>query len=183
VVVPGVQPGPLANPPPVSTGPLPMRSAAALGGVLATGDPVPQVDRADAVVIDLALTGLVPEEPVGPEEDDPAASGRLAEVRGPGGFPLLASSLSPSLAAPPADSPWAAVPRSPEANIPPPSVRPAPAASSTRPAARSHPSAGSGLTFALSLVFGLVLPDLADALRRDEPPRDRARRDGGDDEE
>jgi hypothetical protein len=171
VVVPGAQPGPLANPPPVSTGPLPMRSAAALGGVLATGDPVPQVDRADAVVIDLALTGLIPEEPVGPEEEGPAASsGRLAEVRGPGGFPLLASAPSRSLAAPPTDAPWAALPRSPEANRPPPAGRPAPAVSSTGPAARSHRSAGSGLTFALSLVFGLVLPDLADAFRRDPPP-------------
>jgi hypothetical protein len=156
----------------VSTGPLPARSAAPLGGVLADGDPVPQIDRRDAAAIDLELIGLSPREPDEPAvaladaaaEDATKPQGRLAPVRGPGGFPLLAS--APSVATPAADS-----------------TAPATAASSSRPHSRSRPSVGSGLTFALTLVFGLMLPDLAAAFQLAERPRTRFRLGSRDDVE
>jgi hypothetical protein len=92
----------------VATGPLPSRTAAPLGGVLASGDPVPLVDHRDAAVIDLALLDLVGVRHTSPVEeavpsfvDEQASSRRDAEDvglalagRGLGGLPLLGSSLT-----------------------------------------------------------------------------------------
>ena len=65
LVVSSASPGqqPLSSPV-VATGPLPERAGAPLGGVLAEGDPVPQIDRHDPALIDLALIGLPEPEPL-----------------------------------------------------------------------------------------------------------------------
>ncbi|HMB08305.1 MAG TPA: hypothetical protein VKP69_31810, partial [Isosphaeraceae bacterium] len=173
----------------VSTGPLPARSAAPLGGVLAVGDPVPLINRRDAAAIDLELIGLSPREPDAPavaladtaEEDATGPQGRLTPVLGPGGFPLLASAPTRSLAAAPAALPWASAPQGSAATPVADLSVPARAASSSRPHSRSRSSVGSGLTFALTLVFGLMLPDLAVAFQLAEPPRTRFRLGGRDD--
>jgi hypothetical protein len=155
------------------TGPLPARSAAPLGGVLATGDPVPQVDRRDAVAVDLELIGVPSGEPAAladaGEAIDPAV--RLTTVRGPGGFPLLASAQKRPAAAALVALPWAARPVLPEAKLEAENpLLPLPTALRDNPEVRTRPSAGAGLTLALSLVFGPELPNLAAAFRRDEPP-------------
>jgi hypothetical protein len=166
---------------PVPTGPLPSRSAAPLGGVLGDGDPVPEVDRRDAVAIDLELIGIPTDELLAldvPPAEVVDGGGRLAEVRGSGGFPLLASGpVSPPL------RPLAKLPTLPrrwaspsvvsfEPNPGPPrleAIEAEPSRSSSLSA-----SAGTDLTFAVSLVFGLLLPDLADAFEREDPPQDHA---------
>jgi hypothetical protein len=168
---------------PVPTGPLPSRSAAPLGGVLGDGDPVPEVDRRDAVAIDLELIGL-PTDALPALDVPPAvvaeAAGRLAEVRGSGGFPLLASGpvappLRPLAKLPALPRRWAAPSVvSAEPNPEPPRLEENEAEPSS-PSSNStslRSSIGTGLTVALSLVFGLLLPDLAYAFERDEPPRD-----------
>ena len=87
-------------PAPAATGPLPTRSATPLGGVLADGDPIPQIDRLEAAKVDLDL--IVPSQPGGErvaradgivDEPQDGPEGPLVAVRGPGGFPLLASGL------------------------------------------------------------------------------------------
>jgi hypothetical protein len=171
---------------PVPTGPLPTRSAAPLGGVLGDGDPVPKVDRRDAVAIDLELIGLSNDELLaadGPPADAAEASGRLAELRGPGGFPLLASGsvalpLKPLAKLPALPRRWASpsVVTSDSTPTPTPTPAPTPPFEEVEAEPPSDPSLrtsiGTGLTVALTLVFGLLLPDLADAFERDEPPRD-----------
>jgi hypothetical protein len=165
---------------PVPTGPLPSRSAAPLGGVLGDGDPVPEVDRRDAVAIDLELIDLPTDELLAldvPPAEAAEATGRLAEVRGSGGFPLLASGpvnppLRPLVKLPALPRRWASPSVvSAEPNPVPPhpeeiEAEPSPSPSSFRS------TVGTGLTVALSMVFGLLLPDLTDAFERDEPPRD-----------
>ncbi len=166
---------------PVPTGPLPSRSAAPLGGVLGDGDPVPEVDRRDAVAIDLELIGL-PTDALQALDVPPAevaeAAGRLAEVRGSGGFPLLASGpvtppLRPLAKLPALPRRWASPSVvSAEPKPEPPHLE----ESEAEPSSKStslRSSIGTGVTVALSLVFGLLLPDLADAVpERDEPSRD-----------
>ncbi len=159
-------------------GPLPARSAAPLGGVFATGDIVPQVDRRDAVAVDLELIGLSSGEPAASavpltHATDPAV--RLTTVRGPGGFPLLASARERPVAAALAALPWAASPIRPEAksgaeNI----LAPLPTALPQNPEARTRSSVGAGLTLALSLAIGPELPNLAAAFRGDTSPGDRS---------
>jgi hypothetical protein len=159
-------------------GPLPARSAAPLGGVLATGDVVPQVDRRDAVSVDMELIGLLSGEPAAstsplPHAIDPAV--RLTTVRGPGGFPLLASAQERPVVVALGALPWAASPMRPEAKseaentlAPPPTVLP------QNPEARTRPSVGAGLTLALSLAIGPELPNLAAAFQGDTSPGDRS---------
>jgi hypothetical protein len=184
----------------VATGPLPEREAAALGGVLDEGDPVPQLDRHDPALVDLALIGL-PARAGGvdgraDDEDDeelsdspsgldlvPEDANPVVAIRGPGGFPQLTSSLRNIR---PLDS---------EALI---AVLPATAVASNAMAAPAKAGAGSrpdavqsapfqrprgvrpgrtlsGLSLAMAMVFGLMLPDLASLLTVAEPPRFRFR--------
>jgi hypothetical protein len=96
-------PVPQAIPGPVATGPLPGRAAAPLGGVLADVDPAPEADQRDPAVVDLALLDMPGDAPDPAENGNPrsaagqtdAASGRdpVVALRGPGGAPLLGSSL------------------------------------------------------------------------------------------
>ena len=92
----------------VATGPLPSRTAAPLGGVLAKGDPVPLVDSRDAAVIDLALLDLMGARDVDSDDQtvisvtDPSGAGSTTHEpedgglagRGLGGLPLLGSSMT-----------------------------------------------------------------------------------------
>ncbi len=92
----------------VATGPLPSRTAAPLGGVLASGDPVPLVDHRDAALIDLALLDLMGARPSSNEEEavstyldahdssnrDIEDVGLALAGRGLGGLPLLGSSMT-----------------------------------------------------------------------------------------
>jgi hypothetical protein len=163
------------------TGPLPARSAAALGGVIATGDPVPQVDRRDAVAVDLELIGLPSGDPavsVLPLSNAGVAvdsSVRLTTVRGPGGFPLLASTHERPVAGALAALPWATSPTHYEAKSESGNkISPLPTALPRNPEPPTRPPAGAGLTMALSLVIGPELPNLAAAFRRDGPSRARS---------
>ncbi|WP_406697487.1 hypothetical protein V5E97_01385 [Singulisphaera sp. Ch08] len=91
--------------PPVHVGPLPVRSTAPLGGVLAAPETVPPVDRHEAARADLAEF-----DPARPVDDldlevrlpVPVAEPEVVQVvtlRGPGGLPLLATALIASSAA------------------------------------------------------------------------------------
>jgi hypothetical protein len=181
---------------PVPTGPLPARSAAPLGGVLGDGDPVPQVDRRDAVAVDLELIGIPVGEPdVAVAALDAAAAeaaiestiepaGRLTAVRGPGGFPLLASASGETPPRPLAKLPalprrWASpsvVSLEPRPVLLPtePETAPTRAQANLQAPPSLRSSIGSGLAIALTLVFGLVRSDLVAVFERKEPPEDRS---------
>ncbi len=98
----------------VATGPLPERAGAALGGVLTVGDLAPQLDRNDAARVDLGLMGLAADSESAQEiidgelaagwfdldtdtdnapADDSVGDEPLIGLPGPGGFPLLTTSL------------------------------------------------------------------------------------------
>jgi hypothetical protein len=182
--------------PAVATGPLPQRAGAPMGGVLAEGDPVPQLDRHDPALVDLALIGLpeaVPMPGVGDADleaivAETEAGRRLTEgeglvaIAGPGGFPLLAASLPGDrtggaeglialLPQPVAGSPAAATP----------ALADLPAATDAQPQRlprepRIAPATVlSGLTVAMAMVFGLVLPETCRLMSTAEAPRFRLR--------
>jgi hypothetical protein len=85
----------------IATGPLPSRSAAALGGVFASGDPVPVVSPTDETALDLPFIdgdlldapSVLPDTPTIELEAPLEPAGALVSLRGSGGFPLLGSSL------------------------------------------------------------------------------------------
>jgi hypothetical protein len=163
-----------------------------LGGVLAEGDPVPQIDRRDPALVDLALIGLPEPAPVpglgeanvdamvaelepGSEEAE-----RVVTIRGPGGFPLLASSMHGERA--PAESealiavlpPVAAAttlvtPGSASADAPVETV----AAPQRKPIRTA--SMLSGVTVAMGMVCSLVLPDVSRLMTIVDAPRFRLR--------
>lgn len=88
---------------PIAVGPLPVRSAAPLGGVFASPDSAPQVDRHEGARADLAM--FDPDHYVDDVEFDPrtyvpqgepgdqTSSPRAIAFRGPGGLPVLATAL------------------------------------------------------------------------------------------
>ncbi len=172
----------------VATGPLPERSGAPLGGVLAEGDPVPQIDRHDPALVDLALIGLPEPEPLPGlgeanldamvAELNPASEEAegLVAIRGPGGFRLLASSLHGERVRD-SDALIAVLPA--VATAPVASPRPAPAAVPVETVAepRRKPirtaSMLSGVTVAMAMVFSLVLPDVSRLMTIVEAPRFR----------
>jgi hypothetical protein len=202
-------PPPVASSPPtVATGPLPARGGAPLGGVLTEGDPVPQLDRHERAAVDLALIGLPAPMPgvtdaalasilnereaeLGHvDEGEGERTSPLIALRGPGGFPLRASSLHD---APPTDF-NALVDVLPPAAAASALVAPAtttvtmikaaatPAESLTRDAGepqrlrRLSPSPVlSALTLSMAMIFSLVLPDFNALLTVDKPPRFRFR--------
>ncbi len=89
-----------AAPTRVATGPLPTRAAAPLGGALAgNSDPAPAVPRGDTEAVDLALSDLAlgaGARPLDPDQAVPVPAttrGALVAQLGPGGFPLLGTSL------------------------------------------------------------------------------------------
>jgi hypothetical protein len=178
---------------PVATGPLPERAGATPGGVLAEGDPVPQLDRHDPALVDLALIGLAsPTAEAGDadlaavlddrdRDDTSEVNESLVALRGPGGFPLLAASLHKEsahdsdalVAALPADA--ASVVAVEHAPGTLPAERAAEMTAGARPRTAPAASALSGLSVAMAMVFGLVLPDLTALLTVAETPRSRLR--------
>jgi hypothetical protein len=170
-------------PTPAATGPLPSRSAAPLGGVLDDGDPVPAIDRLAAVRVDFDLI-----DPGGPgcpvvheavpivDEPQGVPAGPVVAIRGPGGFPLLASGLGVDRPIAPMASvaalvPWATQPASED--VPSPASEEPEAPGRSRPGRRA--TAMSGLSVAMALGFGLVLPDLVSTFQEREPRRFRLR--------
>jgi hypothetical protein len=177
--------------PALATGPLPERAGAPLGGVLAEGDPVPQIDRQNPALVDLALIGLPEPEPLpglgasnveailaelGPARQEPEGS---VPIRGPGGFPLLASSLHGERAQ---DS------RALVAVLPP--LSPVVTLASAEHAEEVVPTATvteqrrkpirtvsmvSGLSVAMAMVFNLALPDMSQLMTIVAAPRFRLR--------
>jgi hypothetical protein len=170
-------------PTPAATGPLPSRTAAPLGGVLDDGNPVPAIDRLAAVRVDFDLIdpgapGSPSARGAAPVLDEPQGvpSGPVVAIRGPGGFPLLASGLVGSRPIAPMASvaamvPWAMPADSGDA--PSPDAEQAEAPGRSRPGRRAM--AMSGLSVAMALGFGLVLPDLVSTFQEREPRRFRLR--------
>jgi hypothetical protein len=187
----------------VVTGPLPERAGGPLGGFLTEGDPVPQLDRHDPALIDLALIGLAEPLPgaddadlaavladlgieIEPRSGVPASgstststSTSLVTLRGPGGFPLQTASIYGD-PAPDLDSLVAVLPptAATTALIAPAVVTPKTTAAENvnRPVrTRLTMTALSGLAMALSTGFHLVLPDFNALLTKLERPRFRVR--------
>jgi hypothetical protein len=189
----GGQP-PLSSPP-VATGPLPGRAGAPLGGVLAEGDPVPQVDRHDPALVDLALIGLPePEAPAGVGEADvealiaereraPEEPERSLGLGGPRGLPVLTVSVEGQrivdaetllAALPPACASAAVVTPAPApAAITAQTDRALEMEALSRPRRIAPASVLPGLTAAMGVVFGLILPDMSRLMAT--PPASRFR--------
>lgn len=168
------------NPTPVlvATGPLPARSAAPLGGILADGDPVPPVDPHGLALADFALDELVPEaegEGAAPPNED----GAVVAIRGPGGFPLLATALiadtmtsSSAEGDPTSQSDVAAVASGCVSPANQPTSDPS---KSTRSRTTTRSRVFPALTFALAMGIGLMLPDFVAAFQTPSPKRPRLR--------
>jgi hypothetical protein len=173
----------------VATGPLPERAVAPLGGVLAEGDPVPQLDRHDPAMVDLALIGL-PDRAVIAGAHDADLEAIVAEreraqveadgpiaLRSPGGLPFLTDSLQGGqkvdaatllAALPPASTSTAVVvPHAAETNT---ALEALPAPRRIAPA-----SVMSGVTAAMAMVFGLILPGVTRLMSAPAGPRLRLR--------
>jgi hypothetical protein len=195
---------------PVSVGPLPTRSAAPPGGVLAAGDPAPPIDPREAARADLALfdptRGLHDDEfglrnPV-PVANPPAVPVLAAEgapmvaVRGPGGLPLLATALiatSGQQSSPPQADLTPAADNAAEARpalVPTGAVSAACTSRSTseslaaatpgqdrpkRDRRARRASALSGMSIAVALGVGLLLPDVVAAFQETPPSHPRLR--------
>jgi hypothetical protein len=169
---------PAAMPVPVATGPLPSRAAGPLGGIFGPGgDPTTVVDRGRAAAIDLALLDLIP-----PGDAEAAGEGEaVVALRGPGGFPLVGSAMVATRRAAGTD----------EGELPPLALdldEDGPPASGREPAetprsrltrieglARRAP-AWSGVSVALVLVSGAVLPSLTESRPTPRGPRSILRR-------
>ncbi|WP_422927195.1 hypothetical protein [Singulisphaera sp. PoT] len=176
---------------PVANGPLPTRSTAPLGGVLASGtDPVPPVDPHEAangevaledpipVVDDLAVAPPLIGVPQGAEGQ---AEAQVVAVRGPGGFPLLATALvagmplNRGLAHPGGLDGTTLADGGPDgAGLDAGSLAPSLGAEVQ---GRKSPrfSALSGMTWAVTFGVGLVLPDLVAAFQFKTYKRPRLR--------
>ncbi len=171
--------GPLWQPPgestfsplPVAAGPLPMRAVAALGGLLADGDPIPIVDGRGEVVVDLDLLGLPLSNPAVPAVSNGVdSSGTLVAIRGPGGFPLLASGVRTDLQA--VRNSLATLPWVRAAASHPVAAQETGANENTAVASKGHAVskiAGTGL--AVILMLGLTFPQLIDSLAISPLPR------------
>jgi hypothetical protein len=177
----------------VATGPLPERAGAPLGGLLAEGDPVPQLDRHDPALVDLALVGLA-----GPEaRPEPAAvaqeagvvrlergateGGSLVALRGPGGFPLLAAAPLGGQAAD-SEAPVRVLPplvaMQPESGSQSASDPiPTGLVAEAEPGMRSARAASvvPGVSVAAALLLGLLRPGMSALLTVVESPRRRLR--------
>ncbi len=177
----------------VATGPLPERAGAPLGGVLAEGDPVPQLDRHAPALVDLALIGLPEPEPlpVLAEGDlraiaidrEPARSAAKGVVpfRGPGGSPLLIPA-QPGENRDHIDALVAVLPPAGATTVQFGSAVPAaPTAVPAKPAAGARPwsilsaTALSSVTIVMAMFFGLVLPDMSRMMTVIETSRFRLR--------
>ena len=177
----------------VATGPLPERAGAPLGGVLAEGDPVPQLDRHAPALVDLVLIGLPEPEPLPVlAEGDPRAMANqlkvapsvakgLVPIRGPGGSPLL-TSAKPGENGFDIDALVAVLPPAGAATLQVGSaVAVAPTDISPEPVAVARPrrvlsaTALSGVTVAMAMVFGLVFPDMSRMMTIIETSRFRLR--------
>jgi hypothetical protein len=180
-------PGPVPMALAVATGPLPARAAAPLGGILSDGDdPTPVVDRG-AAGIDLALIELAAGGRDGAPAPDPGAreapraGGPIVALRGPGGFPLLGSSLIAggrrSRPASPLGPPLVSFVGPNQATSADPSPGPAaePPQAPIGLRAVRRVSALAGVSVALAFISGVVLPDLTDPCRVDRPVRSRLR--------
>ena len=183
----------IALPGSVPTGPLPVRSAAPLGGILAEGDPIPQADRRDALLIDLDLIGVLVDAPVAPrrglldsksEFETEMEPDRLELVRGAGGFPVLASLAigvpGGRIASPAREGARSEMAPIPEVAVAPIEVaplrdRPTGVSAGTESRRTYRISVGSLLVFTVSIVFSLVLPDFALGIPSLENPRGRRR--------
>jgi hypothetical protein len=148
--------------------------------VLAEGDPVPQLDRHDPALVDLALIGLPANEPVtGLGEADleallaeleaaPQKNGSGVALRGSGGLPLLAASM-PGDRTERADGLIGILPPVVAGSAVTLNVTAAAEGGQTSPDAPSQarprrlPSvtAVSGLTVAMGMLFGVILPDMS----------------------
>jgi hypothetical protein len=182
---------------PVATGPLPERAGAPLGGVLAEGDPVPQVDRHDPALVDLALIGLPePEAPAGVSEADveaiiaereraPEQSEGSLGLGGRRGLPVLAVSVE-SQRIVDAETLLAALPPAyTTATVVMPAPAPAVDTAKTdtalemeaapRPRPIAIASVLPGLTAAMGALFGLILPDMSRLMTTPAAPRFRLR--------
>jgi hypothetical protein len=197
--VPAKQDDPLTISLPVAVGPLPVRSAAPLGGVFASPEPVPPVDRHEGARADLAMfdparhlddADFNPRQVVPDGEPIPESVGvKIIALRAPGGLPMLATALiADTTNAARADSPGMAQPNA-ETPAPAPTVAHFEAvstsveqvsSSSSRTRAESsgrasrrsrRPSVVLGLTLAFALGVSLVLPDLVAALQYVAPSR------------
>jgi hypothetical protein len=192
LVVSSASPGqPTPSSTAVATGPLPERAGAPLGGVLAEGDPVPQIDRHDPALVDLALIGLPEPEPLPGLSDvnlDAMVAGlepgseqgeELVAIRGPGGFPVLASSLHGERMAD-ADALVAVLPQSvTSSGVASPgsaaAVTPAETVADRQRKPIRVASMLPGMMVAMAMVFGLVLPDVSRLMTIVEAPRFRLR--------
>ncbi|HEV3116014.1 MAG TPA: hypothetical protein VGY58_03105, partial [Gemmataceae bacterium] len=188
----------------VVNGPLPTRSAAPSGGVLADGIAAPAVDRLDAALVDLTLVNIgqqshaptvwdevLLECPVGREQG--AETPTVVALQGSGGFPILAAALVAQMR--PGNSSTAAVMLLPVLGDPPPSngkratasatdspatnpgapVAEAPAQPGAQKRRPSRRSVSMGLNAAVIFAFGLLLPDLVAALQSLTTPAPRVR--------
>lgn len=175
---------------PQATGPLPGRAAAPLGGVLASGEDRPQSDQRDPSFVDLALIDIAAEPRVGVEPVDAAPAGDafgayappprrvtrggpVVTLRGPGGVPLLGSSVMTAvgsgLSGGMPELPALASSRDPSDTF---EVDAADVATpDPRPRGVRRTSLAAGLSVALALTLGLTLPEVTDPLRTRAPAR------------
>jgi hypothetical protein len=184
---------------PVATGPLPERAGAPLGGVLAEGDPVPQLDRRDPALVDLALIGLPEPEAgaiagvgaadleaiVAELERAPEKTEGSVAFRGPGGLPVLTASL-PREPKVDAETLVAALPPAYASSnstriVPAPAViaavtdRARDRETLAQPRQIARASVLPGLTAALATVFSVILPDMSRLLAAPAARRFRLR--------
>jgi hypothetical protein len=184
-----------------AVGPLPARSAAPIAGVLEQGgDPIPVVTPVEAVRVSLARIAPVPEafavvvqarDVHQLESVPPGTSVRLEILRGNGGLPLLATSLIGDLVVRGAVTPQVRdagdteaqggfVSSAPENSTPARPASPEPVTvtrpeSTPRRGGLRRSSAVAGLTAAVALVLGVLVPDLVTAFQFPPKPRLRIR--------
>jgi hypothetical protein len=141
--------------------------------VLASGDPVPPVDPHELARVDVAVDDLESDPDAGdallPRTPVPEGDGMVVAVRGPGGFPLLATALlAEPLPVPigstqplPMEAPGAIdVADNASAGADLVCAATSPAAERARTKKPRRASAATGVTFALILMIALSLPDV-----------------------
>jgi hypothetical protein len=172
--------------------------------VLAAGSLAPPVDRLDAALVDLTLVEIRPQaraqtvwdeaflgSPTG--RDQGAETPTVVALQGSGGFPILAAALvgqtrprdgSPSavmllpVLGDPAPSDAQQATASSTDSPPPSSGAPvveAPALPGEQKSRPGRRSVSMGLSVAVTLAFGLLLPDLVSALHSVRTPLPRVR--------